>query len=265
MKKLTTEEFIEKAKRVHGDKYSYEKTQYINSRTKVCIICPEHGEFWQLANAHLQGQGCSVCGRLNQSQKLSVRQNNRRLHKGRKCFTTKEFIQRANEVHRYKYKYDKCRYTKSKYKVTITCEQHGDFKQTAGAHLRGCGCPKCKLVAQTRLYNRLKESFPNLEILFEVTNKIIPWIGKQRADIYIPAINMIIEYNGEQHYIPVSKFGGKTAYHKQIQMDQLKRQKCINNNCILIEMRYNYNNNDYQNLIQVINSLLYENTIKRNT
>ena len=69
------------------------------------------------------------------------------------------------------------------------------------------------------MYNRLNESFPNLEILFEVTNKIIPWIGKQRADIYIPAINMIIEYNGEQHYIPVSKFGGKTAYHKQIQMD----------------------------------------------
>lgn len=60
-KKLTTEEFIAKAKMVHGDKYDYSKVNYINCSTKVCIICPEHGEFWQIPNAHLRGVGCPIC------------------------------------------------------------------------------------------------------------------------------------------------------------------------------------------------------------
>lgn len=60
-KKLTREEFIAKAKQAHGDKYSYEKADYKNSRTKVCIICPEHGEFWQSPFSHIKGYGCNMC------------------------------------------------------------------------------------------------------------------------------------------------------------------------------------------------------------
>ena len=58
MKKLTQEEFIQKAKDCHNNFYDYSKTEYINSRTKVCITCPKHGDFWQLSHSHLQGQGC---------------------------------------------------------------------------------------------------------------------------------------------------------------------------------------------------------------
>ena len=61
MRKLTTQEFIDKAKKIHGDKYGYSKVEYIKSASKVCIICSKHGEFWQIANAHLQGQGCPRC------------------------------------------------------------------------------------------------------------------------------------------------------------------------------------------------------------
>ena len=53
--------FIEKAQQVHGDKYDYSKVDYVNNRTKVCIICPEHGEFWQIPNSHLNGRGCKAC------------------------------------------------------------------------------------------------------------------------------------------------------------------------------------------------------------
>ena len=61
-KKLTTEQFIEKARLVHGDKYDYSKVEYINSDTKVCIVCPIHGEFWQKATSHINvGQGCQKC------------------------------------------------------------------------------------------------------------------------------------------------------------------------------------------------------------
>ena len=62
-RKLTTEQFIEKAKSVHGNKYDYSKVQYVNTDSKVCIICPVHGEFWQTPYCHLRrGYGCPKCG-----------------------------------------------------------------------------------------------------------------------------------------------------------------------------------------------------------
>ena len=61
MTKLTTEEFIKKAQAVHGDRYDYSKVVYANSSTEVCIICPEHGKFWQLPSNHLKGHGCVKC------------------------------------------------------------------------------------------------------------------------------------------------------------------------------------------------------------
>ena len=57
----TTEEYIEKAKEIHGDKYDYSKTEYTSANKKICIICPEHGEFWQLAGQHIYGRGCPIC------------------------------------------------------------------------------------------------------------------------------------------------------------------------------------------------------------
>lgn len=65
MRKKTTEEFIEEARKVHKDRYDYSKVSYLNARTKVCIICPTHGEFWQKTNDHLNGRGCSKCGKSN--------------------------------------------------------------------------------------------------------------------------------------------------------------------------------------------------------
>lgn len=62
MKRLTTEIFIQRAKYVHGDTYDYSKTQYINLRTRIKIICPKHGEFLQFPQVHLKGQDCKLCG-----------------------------------------------------------------------------------------------------------------------------------------------------------------------------------------------------------
>ena len=88
-RKLTTEQFIEKAKKIHGDKYDYSKVEYINNRTKVCIICPIHGEFWQIANSHLQGEGCKECG-------MELKAKN-------KTLTTDKFIEKAKKIHGDKY------------------------------------------------------------------------------------------------------------------------------------------------------------------
>ena len=72
MKKLTTEEFIKKARAVHGDKYDYSKVEYVGNKAKVCIICKEHGEFWQQASNHLKGAGCPKCGFITSSSKQRI-------------------------------------------------------------------------------------------------------------------------------------------------------------------------------------------------
>ena len=129
MKKLTTEEFINRAKEKHGDKYDYSKVEYHNAKTKVCIICPIHGEFWQNPYSHLGGGGCNICGEISSSEKQKK--------------TNKDFILEAKKIHGDRYDYSKTCYTHSKNKVIITCPIHGDFIQRASAHLVGRGCPQC--------------------------------------------------------------------------------------------------------------------------
>ena len=123
--------FIEKAKNIHKDKYDYSRVEYIDSKTKICIICPKHGEFWQTPANHLKGCGCPKCS----FKKVS----------DLKLKTTNKFIEDAKNIHGDKYDYSKVEYKKSKEKVCITCPIHGDFYQTPQKHLSGQGCPKCSV------------------------------------------------------------------------------------------------------------------------
>jgi hypothetical protein len=129
MKKLTTEEFILKAKKVHGDKYDYSKVKCTNTTTKVTITCPIHGEFKQTPKMHMKEQGCPICGKLKQIKN--------------KTYTNEEFIKKANQIHNNKYNYNKCEYKIGTKKLIITCKIHGDFFQTGASHLTGVGCKKC--------------------------------------------------------------------------------------------------------------------------
>jgi hypothetical protein len=123
-KKLTTEEFIEKAKEKHGDTYDYSLVEYVNSSTKVKIICKEHGEFEQIPASHLYGIGCSKCGKSYN-------------------FTTDEYIERARKKHGDKYDYSKVNYINCSSNIIIICKKHGEFKQNTKHHLNGSNCPKC--------------------------------------------------------------------------------------------------------------------------
>ena len=123
--RLTTEEFIIRANKIQGNKYDYSKVEYVDYMTKVCIICPEHGEFWQTPNKHLLGQGCPKCGNT-------------------KKLTLTEFIERSRKIHADKYDYSKVKYINNGTKVCIICPDHGEFWQTPHNHLIGHGCPKCK-------------------------------------------------------------------------------------------------------------------------
>lgn len=68
-RKSNKDEFIKKSKIVHKEDIDYSKVEYINSRTKVCLICPEHGEFWVTPSNYLRGSGCPKCGQLLANRK----------------------------------------------------------------------------------------------------------------------------------------------------------------------------------------------------
>lgn len=113
-------EFIWKAIQIHGYKYNYSKVKYVNYSTKICIICPIHGEFWQTPSNHLNKRkyGCIKCG-------------------GNKNFTTEEFINKAKLIYGDKYDYSKVKYINAKTKVCIICPEHGEFWQEPRHHLCG--------------------------------------------------------------------------------------------------------------------------------
>ena len=125
-KRLTTEEFITRAREVHGHKYDYSLVEYVNSYTRIKIICPEHGAFEQRPDMHLLGQRCREC---------AVEQQR---------FTTEEFITRAREVHGGRYDYSLVEYVNSRTNIRIICPEHGVFDQLANNHLvLKHGCPQC--------------------------------------------------------------------------------------------------------------------------
>ena len=131
MGRYSVNDFIERAILIHGNRYDYSKVVYTNNHTKVCIICPEHGEFWQTPNAHLNGQGCPKCGMV---KRIECRKK-----------TTENFILEAASVHGNKYDYSKVHYKNINSKICIICPEHGEFWQRASAHLKGHGCTKCAI------------------------------------------------------------------------------------------------------------------------
>jgi len=120
---MKTENFILKAKKIHENKYDYSKVNYINAKTKVKIICSEHGVFEQQPTNHLSGNGCPKCAGKNK--------------------TNEKFIQQSKLIHGDRYNYSLVNYKNSLNKIIIGCKLHGNFMQSPSGHLQGFGCPKC--------------------------------------------------------------------------------------------------------------------------
>lgn len=146
-KQLTKEEFVEKARAIHGDRFVYSLVDYKGATVKVKIICREHGIFEQTPLCHLQGHGCSNC---NPQRRL----------------TTKEFIQKAKEIWGERYNYSLVEYVNSYKKVKIVCLEHGAFEIIAGQMLikkrKEC-CPEC--IERNRLEQYKNREEPNREEL----------------------------------------------------------------------------------------------------
>jgi uncharacterized C2H2 Zn-finger protein len=173
VKKLTKEQFINKAVEVHGDKYIYSLVNYVNTTVKVKIICKEHGIFEQSPNAHItQEQGCPPCSLKSRSLQRTL--------------TQEQFINTANKVHQFKYTYDKAIYINSFTKIIITCSKHGDFNQLASSHLQGMGCKDCGIELRSgKMSYSLKE-------FVKIANEIHQFKYSYDNTVYVNSYTKII-------------------------------------------------------------------------
>jgi len=274
-KKLTLNEFIERSRKIHGDRYDYSHIkEYKNNQTKVPIICPEHGEFLQTPKNHLNGRGCPKCG-------------------GTEKMTTQEFIEKAKHIHGSRYDYSLVEYDTTKDKVKIICNDCGRiFLQRPQDHLRAYGCPYCwgknktteefieearkvhgdkydySEVTYFRAIDKIKIKCRKCGHVFLVTphdhithkngcpycnssklekktakllddsgitytrQQTFPWLKLNKytpmtLDFFIPELNVAIECQGGQHFKPVDCFGGDENYNSIRERDLLKYNLCV--------------------------------------
>lgn len=226
---VTQEEFLNRCREIHGEKYDYSETFYKRWEQKVKILCPKHGEFWQTPHAHIDSKhGCPKCG----SEKRGLQSR----------LTTEEFIDKSNKKHNNRYDYSKVKYVTGYDKVCIICPEHGEFWQIAQDHLSGHGCRKCQ------------RSFLEEEIIKLLDNKHIDYIYDKpydfldglKLDFYIPDKKIAIECQGEQHFRPIC-FGGmspekaKINFKEQWSRDIKKAKLCKENG---IDLFYYSNKED---------------------
>lgn len=214
--------------------YEVDTTQpYVNTKSKIEVVCPEHGSFKMTPNSLFNGQRCPKCSKEEAKKKLS---NSLEWLKG-KCF----------EVHGNIYDLSKFNYVNNRTKGIVTCHRHGDFLISPTKLIDSMqGCPKCRASKlETKLENALKER------MVDYVRQYKPkWLGLQSLDFYLPKLNVAIECQGIQHYKP-TRFGGitleeanaKFVYVKQL--DERKRKLCEENGVELLYFMFSQTVEDF--------------------
>ena len=229
-----TDEFIKKARAVHGDRYGYDKVDYVDNHTPVLIYCDKHGYFKQTPQSHLAGKGCKKCATESNVECQRLPQE--------------EIIRRFREVHGDRYGYDKVDYQGYDVPVVIHCDKHGDFLQSPNNHLHGKGCPMCKnSMGEERVFVFLKKHDIEFIPQYRVPNEYLFCINKTlHLDFYLPQFNIVIEFNGKQHYEEDTFFhrheNGRGFEHQQMR-DNAVRAYCEEHKLRLIEIPYTEINN----------------------
>ncbi len=232
--KMSTQDFIQKAQIKHGDKYNYTKCIYDTSIKPVIIICNLCNEqFTQTPSNHLLGSGCKLCS--IQNQRLS----------------NKKFIEMSINVHGMKYDYTKTNYVNAKTKVDIFCNHCiYTFSQLPRAHIyEKQGCPKCK---SSHGEASIIQILDRLGIVYELQKTFNGCNGLSnlplRFDFYLPNFNILIEYDGKQHFDKTSRYWSESV----ITNDNIKNKFCFDNHIRLIRIDYK----NYSNIEQILTTLL---------
>lgn len=225
--------FILECRIAHGDIYDYSKTKYTGVFDKITVICKKHGEFTQIAHDHHRGQGCHMCAYINRAQS--------------QMYDTKKFIKMSNKRHNFFYDYSKTVYTGALNKVEIICPVHGSFMQQASTHYgkMGAGCPQCGSGEANCISNEIDPMLGGNVISEQRFDdcrdkKQLPF------DRFVPYLNMLLEYDGRQHFDKSSAWYTKSG----VKRDKIKTEYAINNGYNFIRIAY------YEDHVSVLKSFL---------
>jgi len=217
---ITTEKFIKRCVKIHKNKYDYSKVNYTSYENKVIIICPKHGEFSQTPDSHIHKHGCPKCS-------SSLRYSN-----------TKIFSNKANIIHNNKYNYSKVKYKHSNKEIIIICPKHSNFLQKPSHHLIGRGCPLC---SASKGENKIETWLSSNNIKFIPEKRFDTCKNKRTLpfDFFLPDHNLLIEYDGEQHFsYRINKRYTTKLINKIRHNDFIKNQFCIENHINLLRIPY---------------------------
>jgi phage FluMu protein Com len=219
LNKKTTQEFIEIATKIHGDKYDYSEFVYCGINVKGIIICKKHGSFLQKPSEHIHSKsGCKKCS-------------------GHYRQTTQEFIDKSNKIHNFAYEYlDTYKTKKTKFKIRHKkCDKI--FYQTPEGHMRGYGCPYCKSSKGEKI---IKEFLEENKILFDIEKRFSDCKNKTELpfDFYLVDKNLLIEYDGEQHFKEIKSWGGKKRLDYVKNNDKIKDEFARSNGIKLLRISY---------------------------
>ena len=225
--------FLEEAEKIHGKVYDYSAVVYKRTYLKVEIKCLLHGLFYQTPDKHLLGQGCPSCRYIKSGNSLTK--------------STPEFISESQNIHKDRYDYSQTDYKNCEEKIKIVCRRHGAFWQWPMDHLNGVGCPKCGMFiskASTNISNFLSENKIDFQTEKAFDTCRNPKTNHQlKFDFHLPSKNILIEYDGKQHFKAGAKLGGKhiTTPEELVAIqyrDGIKTQWAKDNNVKLIRIGY---------------------------
>lgn len=227
-----TKNFIKKIKKIYKDTLVYETLKY-EGIFKLCSIeCKKHGVFIKQAKLLSDGLGCPSCAKENKKNKIS-----------------KDFFEISKKIHKNYYNYSESKYENSHKKIKIICPKHGVFEQTPAHHIQGKGCRQCcrfNSKGERKIADWLDSK--NIHYIREKSfqdciNPITKM--KLRFDFYLKKYNLLIEYDGAQHfkhfdfgYLDKSKEYLKKQMEKLQYRDQLKNKYCKDKNINLLRISY---------------------------
>lgn len=184
----TTTEWILKAKEVHGEKYTYNKSIYVTSVLPIVVTCVTHGDFNTIPRDILTGQGCAQCGLESTKAKLRA--------------DPIEWMRKAKEIHKGVYDYSNCVYTNASTRVNLSCKAHGNFTVNPRQHLKGTGCPECTSTRYSKISIKWIKEYAHSRRLKNIKHgqnggeHHIPGT-KFRVDGFHAASNTILEFHGD--------------------------------------------------------------------
>lgn len=228
-----TEDFLLKAVAIHREKYNYDKTQYVDAKTKITILCNlcKH-VFVQLPSKHLSGQGCTPCSIIRRSD---IRRSNLAF-----------FIAKAQVVHGNTYNYTNSQYISSNKKLEMCCNTcQLVFSQTPGNHLSGAGCPECSIRNNAKSRTLSTEEFIRRAVLIHRETygyeRVIYINGKEKVEIWCTKCCSYIWQVASSH---ISGHGCDSCYGQKL----LTTEEFCSRATLVHSEKYTYNDSIYKGM-----------------